>query len=74
MVYNLDRIIIMKKCNTNPVIKYIRIIFSLTVIVLGIIHKTWLGAIGIITLLSAFTGTCPINYDFQKRSKEAEKR
>lgn len=63
----------MKKCNTNPVIKYIRIIFSLTVIVLGIIYQTWLGAIGIITLISAFTGTCPLNYDFRKRSKEAEK-
>jgi|GEM_PF-3576786 len=62
----------MNKCNSNPVIKYIRIVFSLAVIVLGFVYQTWLGAIGIITLLSAFTGTCPIQYDFRRRSREAE--
>ena len=56
----------MNKCNTNPFIKYFRILFSLTVIILGIIHKTWLGALGILTLISAFTGSCPLNFNFRK--------
>lgn len=63
----------MKTCNTNPVIKTIRILFSLAVIVLGIVYGTWLGALGLITLFSAFTGTCPIQYDFRQRNRESRR-
>ena len=63
----------MRRCNTNPVIKIIRILFSLAVIVLGIVYGTWLGALGLITLISAFTGTCPIQYDFRRRAGGSER-
>jgi Flp pilus assembly protein TadB len=56
----------MKKCNTNPIIKYFRIFFSLTVIILGIIYKTWLGVLGVFTLISAFTGGCPLSFNFRR--------
>ena len=55
-----------KKCNTNPVIKYIRIALSLVVIGLGIYYKSWLGAIGILTLISAFTGNCALSPRFKR--------
>jgi hypothetical protein len=52
----------MKKCNINPIIKYIRIVLSLVVIGLGIYYKTWLGAVGLITLYTAFTGKCMTSF------------
>ena len=55
-----------KKCNTNPVVKYIRIALSLVVIALGIYYKSWLGAIGVITLISAFTGNCAFSPRFKR--------
>ncbi len=58
-----------KKCNTNPVVKYFRILLSLTVIGLGIYYKTWLGLIGIITLISAFTGDCALSLKFNRPTR-----
>jgi hypothetical protein len=66
------------KCNTNPVVKYIRIALSLTIIALGIYYKSWIGAIGVITLISAFTGECAFsfrfkrNFNFKLANKEKE--
>jgi len=53
-----------QKCNTNQTAKWIRVIVSLGVIVTGIIYKNWIGLLGIITLLSAFTGSCPLSLQF----------
>ncbi|MCX6557059.1 MAG: DUF2892 domain-containing protein [Candidatus Aminicenantes bacterium] len=53
-----------QKCNTNQTVKWIRVIISLGVIVAGIIYKNWIGLLGIITLLSAFTGSCPLSLQF----------
>ena len=69
-----------KKCNTNPIVKYIRIALSLTVIALGIYYKSWLGAIGVITLISAFTGSCAFSprfkrdFDFKLADKEKKEK
>lgn len=70
-----------KKCNTNPIIKYIRIALSLIVIGLGIYYKSWLGAIGVLTMISAFTGNCALSprfkrdFDFQlDEGKQEEKQ
>ena len=52
------------KCNTNQTAKWIRVIVSLGVIAAGIIYKNWIGLLGIITLLSAFTGSCPLSLHF----------
>ena len=55
-----------KKCNTNPVVKYIRIALSLVVIGLGIYYKNWVGALGVLTLITAFTGDCAFSLKFNR--------
>jgi hypothetical protein len=52
------------KCNTNQTAKWIRVIVSLGIIAAGIIYKNWIGLLGIFTLLSAFTGSCPLSLQF----------
>ena len=39
-------------------------IVSFGVIITGIIYKNWIGLLGIFTLLSAFTGSCPLSLQF----------
>ncbi len=53
------------KCNTNQTAKWIRVIVSLGVIGAGIYYKNWIGLLGIFTLLSAFTGSCPLSLQFR---------
>jgi hypothetical protein len=53
------------KCNTNQTAKWIRVIVSLGVIIAGIYYKNWIGLLGIVTLLSAFTGSCPLSLQFR---------
>lgn len=68
------------KCSIKPITKYIRITLSLIVIGLGIYYKSWLGAIGVITLISAFTGDCAFSlrfnrpYNFKLDDKEKEEK
>jgi hypothetical protein len=52
------------RCNTNQTAKWIRVIVSLAVIGAGIYYKNWVGLLGIVTLLSAFTGSCPLSLQF----------
>ncbi len=40
-------------------------IVSLGVIGAGIYYKNWIGLLGIFTLLSAFTGSCPLSLQFR---------
>jgi hypothetical protein len=58
-----------KKCNVNPIVKYIRIILSLAVISLGIYYQNWLGVLGLFTLYTAITGKCSANLRFTRRPK-----
>lgn len=53
-----------RKCNTNQTVKWIRVIVSLGVIGAGIYYKNWVGLLGIVTLFSAFTGSCPLSLHF----------
>ncbi len=55
-----------KKCSRSPIIKYIRIVLSLVVIGLGIYYKNWIGALGVLTLISAFTGNCALTLRFNR--------
>ncbi|GEM_PF-792361 len=48
------------QCGTDRAAKWIRVIVSLAIIGAGIYFKNWLGLLGVITLLSAFTGSCPL--------------
>lgn len=52
------------KCNSNQTAKWIRVFVSLAVIAAGIYYKNWVGLLGIVTLLSAFTGSCPLSLHF----------
>lgn len=46
--------------NVGQTDKAIRIVIGLAVIVIGIINQSWWGAVGIIPLLTAFAGFCPL--------------
>jgi hypothetical protein len=52
-------------CNTNPTAKWIRVIVSLGVIGAGIYYKNWIGLLGIVTLFSAFSGSCSHSLQFR---------
>ncbi|NIM15903.1 MAG: DUF2892 domain-containing protein [Candidatus Aminicenantes bacterium] len=57
-----------KKCNINPIAKYIRIVLSLIVIGLGIYYQNWLGALGLLTLYTAITGKCRASLRFTRKT------
>jgi len=69
LVYN-DRMKIIKtqtcNTNTNKILKYIRIGLSLVVIGLGIYYRNWIGALGLLTLYTAFTGRCGAALSFKR--------
>ncbi len=48
------------KCNVGKTDKIIRLIIGVTVIVLGIVFKSWWGAVGLIPLLTASISFCPL--------------
>jgi hypothetical protein len=56
-----------KKCNVNPIAKYIRIFLSLAIIGLGIYHQNWLGILGLLTLYTAITGKCGASPRFTRK-------
>ncbi len=56
-----------KKCNTNPVLKYIRIALSLLIIGLGFYYQNWVGLLGFMTLYTAITGNCSTSLRFTRR-------
>jgi hypothetical protein len=57
----------LKKCNVNPLAKYLRILLSLVVIGLGIYYRNWLGILGLFTLYTAFTGKCGASFRFTRK-------
>lgn len=60
------------RCNTNPVAKWIRVAVSLAIIGAGIYYKNWVGLLGIVTLISAFTGSCPLALHFNSPESTQE--
>lgn len=49
----------MKK-NVGNIDRTIRIVFGLVIIAVGIIFKSWWGAIGLVPLLTGLTNFCPL--------------
>jgi len=45
--------------NMGSVDREIRAVVGLAIIAIGVAHKTWWGAIGLLPLLTAATGRCP---------------
>ncbi len=60
------------RCNANPVAKWIRVAVSLAIIGAGIYYKNWAGLLGIVTLISAFTGSCPLSIHFHSPERTQE--
>lgn len=56
-----------KVCNSNPIVKYIRIALSLGVIGLGIYYRNPIGLLGLMTLYTAFTGQCGASITFRRK-------
>jgi hypothetical protein len=52
------------KINMGPVDRGIRAVVGLVVIVLGVVFKSWWGAIGLLPLLTAAIGWCPAYLPF----------
>jgi hypothetical protein len=47
------------KCNIGRADKVVRVIVGLGIIGLGVVFKSWWGAIGLLPLLTAAMGYCP---------------
>ncbi|MFZ5432742.1 MAG: YgaP family membrane protein [Calditrichota bacterium] len=48
------------KANVGTADKVIRIIVGIVIIAAGLLFKSWWGVIGLIPLLTAFVGYCPL--------------
>ncbi|NHQ60422.1 DUF2892 domain-containing protein [Chlorobium sp. BLA1] len=46
--------------NVGQTDKIIRIVIGVAIIAAGVINQSWWGAVGVIPLLTAFTGFCPL--------------
>lgn len=53
------------KCNIGKADKIIRFILGGAIIIAGIIFKSWLGLIGLIPIITALVGWCPLYYPFK---------
>jgi len=47
------------ECNVGKIDKILRIIIGLFLILAGLRLNTWLGAVGIIPIITALLGSCP---------------
>lgn len=50
----------MFKCNVGKVDRIVRVVLGLVLIALGFYFNTWWGAIGMIPLVTAAIGWCPL--------------
>lgn len=48
------------KCNVGSTDKIIRIVLAIVIFVFGYVYHSWWGLIGLIPLITAFIGFCPI--------------
>ncbi len=51
---------------------WIRIVLSLLIMVLGLIHRNPFGFLGILTLINALRGTCPMSLSFNSHSAKSD--
>ncbi|NOQ81774.1 MAG: DUF2892 domain-containing protein [Methylophaga sp.] len=59
------------KCNVGGIDRRLRIIAGVVIIALGIYFQNWLGAIGLIPLLTGIIGWCPAYLPFGLSSAKA---
>ena len=53
------------KCNVGKIDKSIRIVLGLVLIAYSILSGSWIGFLGLILLLTAVAGWCPIYIPFK---------
>ena len=61
----------MKK-NMGSLDRTLRIIAGVIIVVLGLVYQSWWGLIGLILLLTAFVGFCPIYAPFKISTKKQQ--
>jgi len=61
----------MMKCNVGGIDRRLRIIAGVAIIAAGVYFQSWLGAIGLIPLLTGVIGWCPayLSLDFSSAKK-----
>lgn len=52
------------KCNVGKTDKVIRIVIGLAIVAAGIYFKSWWGLIGIVPVITALIGWCPLYLPF----------
>ena len=58
------------KANMGSIDRIIRIILGIVIIALGIVFKSFLGLIGLIPLITALFGFCPLYTPFKLSTKK----
>jgi len=59
------------KCNVGGIDRRLRIIVGLAIIAAGVYFQSWLGAIGLVPLLTGMVGWCPAYLPFGLSSAKA---
>ena len=53
------------KCNVGKADKIFRLVAGLAIITVGIVLKSWWGALGVVPLITAALGWCPLYVPFK---------
>jgi hypothetical protein len=61
------------KCNIGKTDRIIRIIIGLVIIAVGIVYKSWWGAIGLLPIITAITGFCLLYVPFKISTVKTKK-
>jgi len=54
----------MFKCNVGTIDRIVRVVLGLVIIAMGFYFNSWWGAVGLIPLLTAAIGWCPVYLPF----------
>jgi hypothetical protein len=57
--------------NTGFIDRIIRVVAGITIGTLGIVYNSWLGLIGLVPLLTAGIGVCPLYLPFGLSTRKA---
>ncbi len=60
-------------CNIGKSDKAVRIVIGLVIVVLGIVFKSWWGLLGLIPVLTALIGWCPLYVPLKISTRKDEK-
>jgi hypothetical protein len=58
--------------NVGTVDRVIRLIAGIAIVIAGVMFKSWLGLLGLVPLLTAGIGICPLYLPFRISTKRAK--